>query len=99
MAINPTPPSPIAINSLCEAEMLEGIELPNGWKVVAKVARLPTSTGGRFSVPYHVEKVEGGKTRRAFLKALNFRLIATAPDFAKAAQQHTAAFNFERETL
>ncbi len=44
-------------------------------------------------------KKEGKSTRRAFLKALNFRRLAAAPDFSRAVQQHTAAFNFEKDTL
>jgi serine/threonine protein kinase len=99
-----TPATPAAVPSipsqaLCAAEMLEGVELPNGWKVAAKVPPSAVSTGGNFSVPYYVERVEGKKTRRAFLKALNFRRLAAAPDFARAVQQHITAFNFERDTL
>ena len=90
---------PIPSQALCAAEMLEGIELPNGWKVIAKVPKGQNSTGGHFSVPYYVEKTERKKKRNAFLKALNFRRLAAEPDFARAVQQHTTAFNFERETL
>jgi serine/threonine protein kinase len=84
---------------LCAAEMLEGLELPGGWKVISKIAPTANSTGGNFSVPYLVEKVVGSQTRRAFLKALNFRRLAAQADFAKAVQQHITAFNFERDTL
>ena len=47
---------PISSLALCAAEMLEGIELDKGWKVIAKVPKGPTSTGGHFSVPYYVER-------------------------------------------
>ena len=79
--------------------MLDGIDLGNGWKVTTKVPKQPGSTGGCFSVSYFVEKAERKSKNRAFLKALNFRSLAVAPDFARAVQQHTAAFNFERDTL
>lgn len=60
----------------CAAEYLEGVELPNGWKVLN---RLSNSTGGNFGVSYEVERKHGGKTQRAFLKALNLRRIAKDP--------------------
>jgi len=82
---------------LCAAEWLEGIELPNGWKVTAKTAK--SSTGGCFSVPYFVERQNGKNRQTAFLKALNFRQILVEKDIAKAMEQHTRAFNFEKETL
>jgi len=78
---------------------MEGIELENGWKVVSKVPRAPTATGGFFSVPYFVEHDDIGKNKRAFLKALNLRQIANEKDFVRLMEQHTRAFNFERETL
>lgn len=84
---------------LCAAEMLEGAELPNGWKVLAKIQPESNSTGGHFSVPYVVERREGRLIKRAFLKALNFRRLAAEKDFARAMQQHAAVFNFERDTL
>lgn len=89
---------PIPANILCAAELLEGTQLPNGWTVLSKVPNFPNSTGGNFSVPYFVER-QGTKVRRAFLKALNFRRLSAASDFARTVQQHIAAFNFERDTL
>ncbi len=83
----------------CAAEMLEGVVLNNGWKVIKKVPKSSTSTGGCFSVPYFVEKLEGKKRHFAFLKALNFRQLLAQPDITKAMEQHTRAFNFEKETL
>jgi len=81
----------------CAAEYLEGVELPNGWKVTHRLSN--SSTGGNFGVAYAVEREEGGRTTHAFLKALNLRRIASDPDFARALQRHLAAFNFERDTL
>lgn len=97
--ITPTTTPSIPSQALCAAEMLEGVELPNGWKVGTKVPQVANSTGGNFSVPYYVERLEEKKTKRAFLKALNFRRLAGEHDFARAVQQHITAFNFERDTL
>lgn len=80
----------------CAAEYLEGVQLPNGWKVLH---RLSNSTGGNFGVSYEVERNQGGQTQRAFLKALNLRRIAKEDDFARALERHLHAFNFERDTL
>jgi serine/threonine protein kinase len=90
---------PVASQLYCAAEMLEGVVLNNGWKVIKKVPKPSTATGGCFSVPYFVEKLEGKKRHLAFLKALNFRQLLAQPDIAKAMEQHTRAFNFEKETL
>jgi len=79
--------------------MLEGLELANGWKVIKKIVPGANSTGGNFSVPYLVQKVDGKKTKHAFLKALNWRRLAGSKDFARAVQEHITAFNFERDTL
>jgi hypothetical protein len=95
--VNATPPVPS--KALYTAEMLEGAELANGWKVTRKVPKAPSSTGGRFSVQYYVEKTEGKMKRVAFLKALNFRQLFEQPNSLSAIKQHTAAFEFERETL
>jgi serine/threonine protein kinase len=85
------------MDDLCAAEYLEGIQLPNGWNVLERVS--PSTTGGNFGVCYIVEKKEKEKVHRAFLKALNLRRLAQASDFARALEQHLAAFNFERDTL
>lgn len=79
--------------------MLEGVVLNNGWKVLKKVPKANTSTGGCFSVQYFVEQKDGKKTHLAFLKALNFRQLLAQQDIVKAMEQHTRAFNFEKETL
>jgi serine/threonine protein kinase len=88
----------IPANILCAAEFLEGTVF-NGWVVTKRVPKDKNSTGGHFSIPYFVEKREGGKTKHAFLKALNFGQIAASSDFSKVAEQYMAAFNFERDTL
>jgi serine/threonine protein kinase len=85
------------MDDLCAAEYLEGVQLPNGWSVLNRVS--PSATGGNFGVCYVAERQQDKKTHRAFLKALNLRRLARAPDFARALEQHLAAFNFERDTL
>lgn len=55
------------------AEMLVGSRLADGWRVVERLDRAPDATGGRFSVPYLVEReLAGGTLELAFLKALDF---------------------------
>jgi serine/threonine protein kinase len=90
---------PIPAQYFCAAEMLEGVDLANGWKVLVKVPKPSTATGGCFSVPYLVERRDGKMTQRAFLKALNLRQLMAEQDFVKAMERHTRAFNFEKETL
>src|SRR5439155_16421277 len=85
------------MDDLSGAEYLEGLDLPNGWKVLNRIS--PSSTGGNVGVSYLVEKRTGKNIQRAFLKALSFRRLITEPDFARALEQHVAAFNFERDTL
>ncbi len=92
-------PQPIPAQYFCAAEMLEGVDLANGWKVLDKVPRPSTATGGCFSVPYFVERRDGKLVQRAFLKALNMRQLMAEQDFVKAMERHTRAFNFEKETL
>lgn len=82
---------------LSAAEFLEGVELPGGW-IVQK--RIPDgATGGNFGVPYVVTRAGSKQPKTAFLKALNLRRLAGEPDFARALQRHTTAFNFERDIL
>jgi serine/threonine protein kinase len=83
---------------LCAAEFLEGTVL-NGWLVKERINKSQNATGGHFSIPYLVEKKERGGVHRAFLKALNFGQIAKSTDFSRTVQEHTAAFNFEADTL
>jgi serine/threonine protein kinase len=85
------------MDDFCAAEYLEGLELPNGWKVVSRIS--PSATGGKFGISYLVERQKGTKIQHAFLKALSLRRLSGEPDFARALEQHVAAFNFERDTL
>ncbi|MBB4383256.1 hypothetical protein [Bradyrhizobium sp. SBR1B] len=77
------------------AEQLVGMTLDGGWKVVNKIAHVPSS-GGMFSVPYVVADKDG---KEHFLKALDFSDAFNAPDPARALQNLTSAYNHERDVL
>lgn len=78
------------------AECLVGRDLPGGWHVDSIVHRPPTSTGGKFSVGYLVVNTDG---RKAYLKALDFSAAFQQPDPARALEDLTKAYNFERDLL
>lgn len=78
------------------ADLLEGLELAGGWRVVRKIPRHQAGTGGNFSVGYEIEAPDH---RRAFLKALDFSRALKAPDPARALQGLVEGFNFERDLL
>jgi len=78
------------------AECLVGRDLPGGWHADSIVHRPPTSTGGKFSVGYLVVNTDG---RKAYLKALDFSAAFQQPDPARALEDLTKAYNFERDLL
>jgi serine/threonine protein kinase len=78
------------------ADKLEGMDLPNGWKVLGHVRKKPGATGGYFSVGYKVRHESG---REAFLKALDFSRALGSRDPARELQELTETFNFERDLL
>ena len=82
---NPTP-----------ALQLTGKELQNGWKVVKLVNQSKNATGGHFSTSYIVRSTKGEK---AFLKAMDYRKALESDDPARALQNMTAAYIFERDIL
>ena len=75
---------------------LQGLTLPDGWKVVQKMPKSQSDTGGNFSAGYLVESPNGTKH---FLKAIDFTAALRANDPARALQVLTAAFNLERDIL
>lgn len=80
------------------AHYLEGLKLPNNWRVIRKVIKNNSLTGGYFSVSYIVEK-DGLK---AFLKALNiaaFFQLNNGVDLVDTIQTMTRAFQYERDLL
>lgn len=83
-------------SALRPAERLLGLELDDGWKVIAKVPFDPEKqTGGHFSVGYEVEK--DGK--RAYLKALDFSKAHESAHFVEELNRLTAEYIFERDLL
>ena len=83
-------------NDLRPAECLVGLDLEGGWHVESIIKRHPKSTGGNFSVGYLVSNTDG---RQAYLKALDFAAAFEHPDLARALQDLTTAYNFERDLL
>jgi hypothetical protein len=78
------------------AEQLEGLVLNNGWTVGKPVIRTSAQTGGCFSCAYQVTRADG---EIAFLKAMDFTAALKEPDPAKALNELTSAFLFERNIL
>jgi len=78
------------------AECLEGLSLPGNWRVISILRRPNTSTGGRFSVGYKVERSDG---KTAYLKALDFSSAFQSSDPSRALEDLTSAYNFERDLL
>lgn len=83
-------------DDLRPAERLVGLDLDGGWHVDSFVTRHPKSTGGKFSVGYLVTNSDG---RQGYLKALDFSAAFAQPDLARALQDLTTAYNFERDLL
>jgi len=77
-------------------EQLEGLELQDGWRVLQRLPRGQTDTGGNFSAGYIVESPSG---KKCFLKAIDFSDAMKAQDPARALQILTEAFNLERDIL
>jgi eukaryotic-like serine/threonine-protein kinase len=78
------------------AELLDGRDLPNGWRVVERIQRSPKATGGCFSIGYKVENADG---RKGFLKALDYSAALRAPDTPSVLKSMIDAFVFERDLL
>jgi serine/threonine protein kinase len=76
------------------AEQLAGLTLDGGWKVLEKVARPPTATGGFFSHGYIVVSPDGQK---GYLKALDYSKAFESIDPARFFEAMTVAFNHERD--
>ena len=75
------------------AQQMLGLTLDGGWKVVQRVERPRTATGGFFSCGYVVESEDG---ERGFLKALDYSGAFLSQDPARHLEAMTQAFNFER---
>jgi serine/threonine protein kinase len=77
------------------ARLLLGRELPNGWRVVERVARPTNATGGNFGAPYIVER-EG---KSAFLKAMDLSRALLTKDLLTGLQHFAEAIRFEGSLL
>src|SRR5713226_5160652 len=77
-------------------DQLEGLSLPGDWKVLNRLPRGQTDTGGNFSTGYVVAAPDG---RKCFLKAIDFSAALKEADPARALQVLTEAFNLERDIL
>lgn len=77
------------------AQLLTGMELDDGWRVVEPVIRPTNATGGMFATPYIVEK--DGK--RAFLKAMDLSKALLSTDILEGLQFFTDSIKFEGDVL
>ena len=78
------------------AEQLEGLVLNNGWTVGKPIIRTSPQAGGCFPCAYHVPRANW---ETAFLKAMDFAAPLREPDRARALNELTGAFLFERAIL
>lgn len=77
-------------------ERLVGETLNNRWKVIEFIQRQSFQTGGNFSVGYVVEDKDGTP---AFAKVLDFSRALQEDDTARALNQMTESYIFERSLL
>ena len=78
-------------------ELLEGMSLKNGWRVIEKLDKSDAGTGGTFSCGYIAGHSDG---KRGYLKALDFfSRLPESDDPARALEPLLNAFNFERDLL
>lgn len=81
------------------AKHLEGLDIPDGWKIMERIPNGFEIGGGRsggfFSVSYIVER--GGE--RAFLKVFDIGAASQAPDFVEQLQRVTTQYTHEKMLL
>jgi serine/threonine protein kinase len=78
-------------------ELLEGMLLKNGWRVLNRLEKPESGSGGTFSCGYLAERSDG---QRGYLKALDFfSRLPENEDPARALAPLLDAFNFERDLL
>lgn len=78
-------------------QLLEGLSLAGGWRVVERLGRPADGTGGMFSCGYIVRREDG---QRGYLKALDFfSALQSSSDPARDLEPLLQAFNFERDLL
>jgi serine/threonine protein kinase len=77
-------------------DVLIGTELANGWTVTGRASRAQGSTGGTFSVAYHVLNSDG---RVAFCKVLDYARAVASTNPVEALNEMTADFRHEVRSL
>lgn len=75
---------------------LIGMQLDGGWTVLRKAKRDEEATGGCYSDCYIVQREDGSE---AFMKGIDYSHAMRSSDPARALQELTASFNFERDLL
>lgn len=81
------------------AQLLEGVTLPSGWKLLEQLKRTPGTSGSNFGVGYNAERVRDGKTEHAFVKAMDFVRAMEKPDPMLELLKLTSEATFERQAL
>ncbi len=93
------PPDPLDIVGRPAAHLL-GLELVDGWRVIACYTPPPGSTGGTFSIGYIAERSVDQKAEYAFVKALDFsRWSELGIPQVDAINIMTGAYIFERDVV
>lgn len=83
------------LNANPAERVLQISELPNGWKIVNKMAKNGSNTGGKFSVGYTVAKGD----RQGFLKALDLSGALRSRDVAQTLSDLLDTYRYERKLL
>jgi len=76
--------------------LLIGVELDGGWKIVELLERTKDDTGGKFSIPYKVQNTNG---KKGFLKVFNISHALDTDDIMKSFQELSSDYIFERDLL
>ena len=74
-------------------DTLKGLKIADGWIIGNQLNRPQNSTGGTFSVGYHVTN---GK-EEGYLKALDFMSAFQSSDWTVRMQEMLAEYNYERD--
>ena len=83
------------MNGQSPKDDLQGQVLKSGWKLVSRLARTPTSTGGNFGAGYLAERGQ----EKAFVKAIDFVGALGKADPLAALRELTTEAEFERDIL
>lgn len=81
------------------AQLLTGVTLPSGWKLVEQLKRTPGSSGSNFGTGYRAERPKGGEVEHAFVKAMDFVRAMEEADPMAELLKLTSEATFEREAM